>query len=159
MAEEWAVCPSPSTRTRSASAKRLIHAMRDQQHRRLVALPQPQYQPVHRDPRQRVQGAERLIEWQQRRVPTSARASETRCASPPDRVSGQAETRSASPTSSSAATATCLGLASRSPSVNVVEHPLPRRKARLLERHSHRLGHGQLTRHVMVKPGERPQQR
>ena len=50
---------------------------------------------------------------------TSARASDARCASPPDSVTGQAEARSASPTSSSAVRAAACGAATRSPSATL----------------------------------------
>ena len=44
------------------------------------------------------------------------------------------------------------------PERDVVEHPLPRHQARLLEGDRDRLGHGHRPGHVPVEPGERPEQ-
>ena len=42
-----------------------IHVVRDQQHGRLMPRPEAEHQPVHGDPGQRVERAERFIEQQQ----------------------------------------------------------------------------------------------
>ena len=45
--------------------ERLVHVVRDQQHRGLVMRPQPEHQAVHGDRGQRVQRAERLVQQEQ----------------------------------------------------------------------------------------------
>ena len=90
---------------------------------------------------------------------TRARASETRCASPPDRVSGQADDPLGEPDLLERVRGHPGRLGSAQPERDVVEHPLPRHQARFLEGDRDRLGHGHRPRHVPVEPGERPQQR
>jgi hypothetical protein len=64
--------------------QRLLDIVRDEQRREAVALPQRGELGLHGQARQRIELAERLVEDQQARSLTSARASATRCAMPPD---------------------------------------------------------------------------
>ena len=91
---------------------------------------------------------------------TSARASEARWASPPDRVSGQAPARSVSPTSASAAARRRLGVGAAQPEADVGRDPLPRHQPRLLEGHRRASRcTADLAGHLAVEPGQGAQQR
>ena len=88
--------------------QRLVDVVGDQQDRRSVASPQRDHQLVHLDPGQRVERAERLVEQQQVGLLTSARASDTRWAWPPESCRGQAHSLSVRPTSLSVSSASRL---------------------------------------------------
>ena len=90
---------------------------------------------------------------------TSARASDARCASPPERVSGEAAARSVSADfGQSVAALARSGRIARRPQADVVGDALPRDEPRFLEGDRHRAVNGELAGDLLVEPGQCPQQ-
>ena len=92
-------------------------------------------------PGQRVEGAERLVEQEQARRLTRARASATRWRWPPDSTAGQSSAAVAPGRHRPrAAAARSAPVGAALADADIVEHALPGQQARVLEQHAHAVG-------------------
>src|ERR1017187_4140369 len=138
--------------------ERLVHVMGDQQDRGLVMRPEPDDQPVHGDPGQRVQGAEWLIEQQQARLAHQRPGQR----GPLSLTAGQGQWPGVGPLGEldlveRGARHRC-GVADPQPQGHVGPDPAPRHQARFLERHGGAAPYGEFPRHLAVETGQCPQQ-
>jgi hypothetical protein len=138
----------------------LIHVVRDEQHGgRLMPDPQADHEPVHGDPGQRVERAERLVEQQQPRLADQG----PRQRGPLRLAAGQRDRpgRSAlgQPDLLKRGPGGGLRVGGSQAKRDVGQHLLPRNEPGFLKRDRHGSRHADLAGHFLVKPGQRAQQR
>jgi hypothetical protein len=119
---------------------RLVHVMRHQQRGGQMRAPQIGDQPVHADPRQRVQGRERLVQQQQARLAHQGAGEGHALRLTARQRRGPRIKMALQPHLAQRRLGPATRIAPAQTQRHVAPHLLPRQQTRLLERHRHRVG-------------------